>query len=261
MNKKIVLLAGAKSHSLGTHEYEKDLTLLKQCLEKSSLANRLCLELHANGWPEQAGTLDTADAIVLFSDGSDGNEKKHPFLIGNRMEIIGRQMQRGCGLVLEHYATFFPSRFQDSVFDWCGGYFDYESGPPPKHWYSRIKVDTTTPELTAPNHPILSGVIPFQIKEEYYYRIRFKDHDPRLTPLLRTAIQDEPESYTVAWALERADGGRSFMTTMGHFHPNLAITGFRRMLLNAIVWVVGLEIPAGGLQAIVPSDWIFSAQQ
>ena len=27
-------------------------------------------ELHANGWPSDPATLDNADAIVLFSDGS-----------------------------------------------------------------------------------------------------------------------------------------------------------------------------------------------
>ena len=251
---KAVLLAGKKSHAPGAHEYEEDLALLKQCLEESSLSNSLHLELHTNGWPEQVDTLDTADVIVLFSDGPDVDEKNHPFLVGNRMERISRQMQRGCGLVLEHYATFFPRRFKDEALDWCGGYFDYENGPPPSHWYSRIKMDTTTPELIAPDHPILNGVIPFQINEEYYYRIRFKNHDPRLTPLLRTSIKDETESHIVAWALERANGGRGFGITMGHFHANLAIDGFRGILLNGIAWAAGLEIPGRGLGAILPEE-------
>lgn len=249
--KKLVFLAGAKSHDPGLHEYEKDLALLKGCLEQSPAAEQLRIELHGNGWPEQVETLDSADAIVLFSDGADFEEERHPFLVANRMEIIDRQMRRGCGLVLEHYATFFPRRCQEPVFEWCGGYFDYESGPPPHHWYSQMKIENTTPELVSPDHPILSGVIPFQINEEFYYNIRFKDHDPRLTSLL--SIKDNQESYTVAWALQRADGARSFATTMGHFHSNLAIPGFRTLLLNGIIWAAGLDIPPGGLSAPVPS--------
>ncbi|MDD5199163.1 MAG: ThuA domain-containing protein [Terrimicrobiaceae bacterium] len=247
MKKKIILLAGEKSHDPGFHEYEKDLTLLETCLEQSSLRDQLACELHTNGWPERVETLETADTIVLFSDGSDYEEKRHPFLIGDRMEVIGRQMRRGCGLVLEHYAVFLPSRFQDSILEWCGGYFDYQTGGPPRGWYSKMKTDRTTPELAAPSHSILNGVAPFEINEEYYYNIHFKEHDSRLTPLLRTSIKDEEDEYTVAWALERDNGGRSFATTMGHYHSNMAVDGFRSMLANGIAWTAGLNVPSGGL--------------
>ncbi|MDD5676307.1 MAG: ThuA domain-containing protein [Chitinivibrionales bacterium] len=257
MAKKIVLLAGAKSHAPGDHEHEKDLTLLMQCLQQSALKDQLKFELHNNGWPQQPQTLDNADTIVLFSDGPDFNEKSHPFLVDNRMQIIERQMQRGCGLVLAHYATFFPSRFKDSFLDWCGGYFDYETGNAENHWYSQIKMDTQTPQLAAPNHPILAGVKPFQITEEFYYRLRFNDSLPPVIPLLQTPIKEESELFTVAWALERASGGRSFATSLGHHHKNLAIESFRTMLLNGIVWTSGLDIPADGLHATLPGDWIF----
>jgi type 1 glutamine amidotransferase len=258
MRKDIVLLVGEKSHAPGYHEYEKDLTLLKACLEQSTLADQVNCKLCRNGWPEFASVLENASAIVLFSDGCDHDEKRHPFLVGERLQIIERHMKRGCGLVLQHYATFFPHRFQNYVFDWTGGYFDYETGSGPRRWYSKIKTDTTTPTIAAPDHPVLTGVTPFKIQEEYYYNIRFNDPDPALTPLLRTTIQDEPGEYTVAWTRRRANGGRSFATTMGHYHANLAIDGFRIMLANAIAWTAGLDIPEGGIGAILPAGWTFN---
>ena len=49
------------------------------------------------------------------------------------------------------------------------------------------------------------------------------------------------------WAIERADGGRGFGFTGGHFHANWGNDDFRRAVLNALVWVTGAEVPAGGV--------------
>ena len=61
-------------------------------------------------------------------------------------------------------------------------------------------------------------------EEEYYYNIRFTPGDKRLTPILTAPIPPsgsaggKPE--VVAWAVERANGGRGFGFTGGHFHDN-----------------------------------------
>src|SRR6266571_2230056 len=103
--KKVVFLAGKKSHGPGDHEYEKACRLLAHCLETSSNVKGFRPEVHLYGWPEDPKTLDDADCIVVYSDGADHNEADHPLLVGDRISVIQKQMKRGCGLVLLHYST------------------------------------------------------------------------------------------------------------------------------------------------------------
>jgi hypothetical protein len=138
--KKVVFLAGKKSHGPGDHEYEKAMRLLAHCLSHADNVRGYKTEVHLYGWPEDPKTLDDADSIVLYSDGSDHNEADHPLLVGDRLDIIRKQMKRGCGLVLLHYATFAPvKRGGPDYLDWVGGYFGYETGSTPNHRLSAIK--------------------------------------------------------------------------------------------------------------------------
>lgn len=257
--KKIVLIAGKKSHGPGFHEYVKDLQLLKYCLDTSLNVKGIKTELHLNGWPKDPNTLNDADTIVLFSDGADRNEQAHPFMVGDRMKIIEKQMNRACGLVLQHYSTFVPKKVGDKFLEWVGGYFDYESGPPPRNWYSQIKWHTSTPKLASPQHSISRGLRPFKLKEEYYYNIQFGQNDSSLMPILTTPIPGESKPQVVAWALERKNSGRGFATTVGHTHTNFQLPDFRKMHLNAIIWTAGLEVPPGGVESTLPPDWKFES--
>jgi hypothetical protein len=217
--KKVVLIAGPldATHPKGTHEYEKSVRLLKQCLDTSPNLKGVAVEAHLNGWPRDERTLDTADTIVLITSGADRREQDHPLLVGDRLQVLGRQMKRGCGLVTVHWTTFVPNATAgERLLDWVGSYFDYQSGPPPRRWASAIK-DLTTSVRPAGDHPVTRGVEPFQVHEEFYYRIRFRERDPRLKPLLLARIDGEPKEQTVAWAVERSDGGRGFGFTGGHY--------------------------------------------
>jgi type 1 glutamine amidotransferase len=109
-----------------------------------------------------------------------------------------------------------------------------------------------------PAHPVFAGVSPFALNDEWYYGLRFADGQAgRLTPLLFAAPPDstrvtegtasrpgQPE--TTAWAFERADGGRSFGYTGGHYHRNWGVEQARRLVVNAILWTAGRELPPGG---------------
>ncbi len=143
-------------------------------------------------------------------------------LVGDRLSVIEKQMKRGCGLVLIHWCTFIPrEKAGDKVLEWVGGYFDYESGPKPRGWYSKIQTATTRAvPVAATSHPIGRGLSPFQLREEYYYHLHFRERDKRLTPILTTPIPGEKGEQTVAWAVERGDGGRGFGFTGGHFFDN-----------------------------------------
>ncbi len=99
--KKIVLLAGPiTGHPKEAHEYERNVILLKHLLETSpDLQGKVRVEAHFKGWPRVPATLDDADTIFLTSDGTDREEKNHPLYVGDHLQVIERQMKRGCGIV------------------------------------------------------------------------------------------------------------------------------------------------------------------
>lgn len=249
--RKIVLIAGPiTGHPKETHEYEKNVILLKHLLDTSpNLKGKIITEAHFKGWPSNPATLDDADTIFLTADGSDRNETDHPLYAGDRLRVIEKQMKRGCGLVLFHWSTFNPVRAHDLITEWVGGYFDYETGPPPRRWYSAIQTWQADAAPTLPHHPITRGVKPFQVEEEFYYRIKFRENDPRLIPILRTRPPKESEDFIVGWAVERQDGGRGFGFTGGHFYKNWWAADFRKLILNAIAWTARVEAPQDGVQS------------
>jgi hypothetical protein len=55
----------------------------------------------------------------------------------------------------------------------------------------------------------------------------------------------------VAWAYERPDGGRGFGFTGGHNHLNWGHDDQRKLILNAILWVAKVEVPANGVESRV----------
>ncbi len=257
--RKIVLIAGAldSGHPKGTHEYEKSAELLQRCLDTSTNLNRIRTEVHFHGWPQNPATLDDADTIVVIGNGSDRKEQDHPLMVGDRLAVIDQQMKRGCGLVLIHWTTFAPKvRAGEKYLDWIGGFFDYESGRDhPQHWLSRIQHFTSTPRPATADHPVCRGLHPFEVREEFYYRIRFREEDPRLKPILVTRAPGEAQDQVVAWAVQRKDGGRGFGFTGGHYYENWRLEDFRKLILNAIVWTARVEVPPGGVASTLPAEW------
>jgi putative heme-binding domain-containing protein len=253
--KKIVLIAGTKSHGPGEHEYEKGVKLLKHCLDTSPNLRGFKTEVYLDGWPRDEKVLQDASTILLFSDGSDRNEKAHPLLRGNRLQTVQRLMDRGVGFVAIHYTLFVPGkRGGEQFLDWIGGYFDYETGPKPRSWYSKIQTCFVKAEPASKTHPITRGLKPFPLKEEFYYNIRFRPRDSRRVPILMVPIPGEMRTQEVAWAVERKNGGRGFGFTGGHFHSNWRVADFCRMVLNALVWTAQGKVPDGGVQFHLPPD-------
>jgi type 1 glutamine amidotransferase/mono/diheme cytochrome c family protein len=253
--KKIVLIAGKKSHGPvgnGIHDYPWSVKLLKVMLDNSSVADQLRVEYHLDGWPEDDKTLDDADAIMVISDGRDGDayEEAPHFRTEVHRRLIAQQIARGCGFLTFHFSTFAPDQFANDILSWSGGYFDWETDGK-KQWYSAIKTLEADVQLGTPGHPVLRGMTPFKMREEFYYNIRFAPNDERLKPLLIVpAVEGRPElGNVVAWAKERPDGGRGFGTTCGHFYDNWRNANFRKLILNAIVWAAKGNVPETGVEA------------
>ncbi|MFO0423410.1 MAG: hypothetical protein ACK52C_07095 [Planctomycetia bacterium] len=70
-------------------------------------------------------------------------------------------------------------------------------------------------------------------------------------PVVRAA---KGSREALAWAYERPEGGRGFGCTGAHFHANWENEDFRKLMLNALVWTAGLDVPADGVSSAVSAD-------
>jgi type 1 glutamine amidotransferase len=260
-DKKIVFVAGRPSHGPGEHEHRAGCLLLKSCLDNVKGVTSV---VYSNGWPEDAtAAFDGAAAVVVYADGGGG----HPFLQQDRLKTIGALMDKGVGLVCLHYATEpTKEKGQKEFLDWMGGAFEV-------HWSVNPHWDADYKEL--PKHPITQGVNPFKIRDEWYFHMRFRDGMKSVTPILSavptTDTMDRPdgthsgnpamreavkrgEPQHVAWTAERPNGGRGFGFTGAHFHKNWANDDFRKVVLNAILWVAKADVPKEGVQSTVTEE-------
>jgi type 1 glutamine amidotransferase len=255
--KSIVMIAGRPSHGPGEHEHNAGVQLLAKCLAEgaSDLAD---VKTHLNAeWPADE-ELAKADTIVIYSDGGGG----HPALQGDHLAKLAAQMKRGCGFVCLHYAVEVPKEKGGPEFrDWLGGYFETNWSVNP-HWDAKFN--------QLPKHPITNGVKSFGTRDEWYYHMRFREGMQGVTPILtdvppentvakndsthggNPAVREEVAAKTpqhVAWAVERADGGRGFGFTGGHFHKGWANDDQRKLVLNAILWTAKANVPAEGARS------------
>src|SRR5262245_40853065 len=78
-DKRIVLIAGRPSHPPGMHEFRAGCLLMQKAL---SGVPGITVQVYDGGWPakmvdgarvEDSTALDTADAVLIFSDGGKGN--------------------------------------------------------------------------------------------------------------------------------------------------------------------------------------------
>ncbi len=253
--KKIVLIAGKKSHGPEgnrIHDYPWTVRLIKVMLDNSNVRGQVRVECHFDGWPKDPATLETADSIMVVSDGRDGDlyEDAPHISSAEHAAFIARQMARGCGLVTYHFSTFTPDAYGPQVLAWNGAYFDWETDGK-RQWYSAIKSLEAEVHLRSPGHPVQRGVRPFRLREEFYHNLRFQPGDAALQPLLEVPALEgrEPDGNLVAWARQRSDGGRGFGTSCGHSEDNWLNADYRKFILNGIVWSAGVEVPASGVEA------------
>jgi Trehalose utilisation len=258
--RKLVMLAGRPSHGPMEHEFAAGLLLLKKCLAN---VPGLEIEHHRNGWPDSDKAFEGASGIFVYADGGAG----HPLLQGNHLSTIGELMSRGVGLLCAHYAVEVPKDRGGKEFqDWIGGYYEHLWSCNPM-W---------SPNFTdLPKHEITRGVKPFTIRDEWYFNMRFRPDMEGITPILSAkpsdAVRDGPYVYpkgpyphiqqakghseTMMWAVERPDGGRGIGFTGGHFHKNWKDDNFRKVVLNAAVWICKLNVlPDGVASSVTAAD-------
>lgn len=259
-DRKIVLLAGSPSHGPGEHEYRAGCLLLQRCLGGVPGVTTVVV---SNNWPADPKVFEGAAAVFMFCTGGNG----HPALQPERLRLLGELMRQGVGFGTCHYGVEVPKDRGGAEFlAWQGGYFETNWSVNPT-WEAEFK--------TLPAHPITRGVKPFKIRDEWYYHMRFVEGMKGVTPILsaiapaRTlARPDGPHSGNpavreavargepqhVAWAYERPDGGRGFGFTGAHYHKNWGDENFRKIVLNALLWIAKVEVPSEGVECTVTAD-------
>jgi type 1 glutamine amidotransferase len=237
---RIAMIAGKKSHGPGEHEYRKSLQLLAAELDKR--VEFIDVRVFFDGWPTDEEALRDADTIVYFCDGSDRKELDHPLMYAGRISFFDKLMKRGVGLVALHYTVFVPKDKAGGKFlEWIGGYFDYETGDAPNKWYSKIETRDYKVFPVTTDHPIAKGIEPFSLKEEFYFKMRFPEDKSKVTPIATFDPEQKDWEKVVGWAIDRADGGRGFGYTGGHFFVNFENREMQKLLLNAILWTAKAE--------------------
>jgi type 1 glutamine amidotransferase len=237
---KIVLIAGSTSNKPGQHEYFAGCALMMDWLKK---VPGVAPVLVAEGWPKNEAVLDGAKVVLLFLDGGD----KLSFLEPTRWARLQALAEAGTGFVVLHQGIDCPADKAAAFKDWFGAAFQSDIGCR-GHW--DVKFDAV------PTHEITHGMVPFELlKDGWLYNLHFAEKG--VTPVLTCSMPDSSRktaaakansgrSETVAWAYERANGGRSFGFTGCDLHANWADANQRLLMLNAILWTAKLPIPATG---------------
>lgn len=267
--KKVLLIAGRPSHPPGMHEFRAGMLLFQKCLEQ---VPGIAVQVASNGWPtrlegdrkvDDATAFEGVDAVIIYADGGSG----HPALQGNRTQLFDDLARRGVGLGFAHFGVEVPKGDPGAAMHrWVGGYYEHLFSVNPM-WKPEFN--------TFPKHPVTSGVKPFATHDEWYFNMRWVPGGQGVTPILTAKpsetvrrgpyvyprgpydhiIADNGRTETMMWVFERPDGGRGFGFTGGHTHKNWSDPNQRKILLNAVLWIAKLPVPASGVESNPsPSD-------
>jgi hypothetical protein len=254
--KKVLFLAGKRSHGPGQHEHRAGCLLLAKGLNESGL--KVSAKV-ISVWPQDLSDFDGVDAVVIYAD-AGGKYKDDQYA------ILDKKVKAGMGIMFIHYGVHPRKNIGQQYFiPWIGGYFESRWSVNP-HW---------TAELTPKKgHPVSYGIEkPVLANDEFYYNMRFpgKDDCADCYPLVQSPLRTERltkynnlwnehgdaifgKNATLMWCRDSKTQGRGAGFSGGHFHRNWAIDGFRQMTLNAIVWIARGDVPKDGVKSKPISD-------
>ena len=270
-DKRIVLIAGKPSHPPGMHEFRAGCLLFQKAL---SVVPGVTIQVYDMGWPskmvdgarvDDTAALENADAVLIYADGGRG----HPAIQGEHLKTIEALAAKGVGLGFAHYAVEVPTGVPgDAMHKLIGGFYEtnFSVNPMWKPAFDKL-----------PTHPVTRGVGPFATHDEWYFNMRWTA-DPaikaRITPILVSTpsdavrkgpyvhpqgpydhvVADSGKAETMMWVYERPNGGRGFGFTGGHTHANWGDPNQRKILLNALLWIAKVDVPARGVEDRITAD-------
>ena len=255
--KKVVFIAGKKSHGYFSHEHIAGSKLLSKYINEANVGIK-SIVVTDDGYPKDPSILNDAASIVVYCDGGG----RH--LLNPHLKEFDQLMKKGIGLACIHYGVEVPKGAPGNYFlKWIGGYFETNWSVNP-HWVANFS--------KLPIHQVASGIGSFSINDEWYYHMRFREAMKGVTPILsalpsvetlkrkdgphsnnphvRKSVLESKEAQHVAWVYQRDGdykGGRGFGFTGGHHHVNWGSDSFRKLVLNGIAWTAKVKIPKNGL--------------
>ena len=221
-----LLLVGQRpdNHPAGTHEYLPGVERPAKLLEPTADL-KVTVVSGDEPWTDGPKLISDTDGILIFlSEGA-----KWCVTDPRRHEALAQLASRGGGFVALHWAL--GTREGEPIAPFLKLFGGCHGGPDRKYQVVRTEL-----RPVAPAHPIAAGIAPLQLRDEFYYRLKFVDATPGIEPVLQATIDGQPE--TVAWAWQRPDGGRSFGFSGLHFDDNWQLPEYPRLLKQAVLWTM-----------------------
>ena len=189
--KKIVIVAGSKSHGPGDHEFFAGTAILMNLLKQTP---GVWPVMARDGWPKNEKIFDGAAAILFYMDGRGG----HPVVQKDRLKMLQQSMDKGVRLgepALRRGLRTTPRRDRRRV--------DGRVLRPP-HFHEPA-LGCELPGVYR-KHPITNGVKPFTIRDEWYYNMHWIGdvldvaEAKNVTPILQS-----PPAGQLAWHRRREE--------------------------------------------------------
>lgn len=209
---KVVLVAGAKDHGPGEHDYPAWQTAWRELLAAGE-------DVEVTGaweWPT-TNDFSTADVLVFYQKGD---------WTPQRARDIDAFLDRGGGLVYIHYAVDggkdAPGFAKRIGLAWQGGGSKFRHGP--------LDVGFEAGE----GHPVARNFSQVHFVDESYWQLV---GDRSKVRLLATGVE-EGQPQPLFWTCEPANG-RVFVSIPGHFSWTFDDPLFRVLILRGIAWTAG----------------------
>lgn len=250
VKKQLLLLSSAPDgHAAKTHEYRTCLDHLSQLLTERGDLEVLHQQV-TNDWDSGLEALKKADGVVLYLSEGAAWISKEP----RRLEAFLQAAQQGKGFLVIHWSLGTreagPISTMLQLIGACHG------GPDRKYRVMEGEV-----KIASPQHPILQGIKPFKIHDEFYYELKKVDGSQvgtkPIQPLFEVEIDGKPQP--IAWAWERAAGegkptGRSVGFVGGHFQETWMHPAYERLLVQSAYWIVHATAEPRARVAITLTD-------
>lgn len=237
---KVILLAGAPSNKPGQHEYFAGCNILAKCLRQTKGVWPVMV---ADGWPKNEAIFKNAKAIVSYMDAGD----KLAWLAPERWEVVRQTLKSGAGFVAMHQSVEVPDAQSAEFQSWLGAAWRKDIGSR-GHWDMQFD--------SIPAHPLTRNVSSFAApKDGWLFNLHFLPE--HVTPILSGLVPDKARSTSdakahtgraevIAWAYQPPSGPRAFGFTGADLHSSWHIDSQRQMVVNAILWAAGIEVPEKG---------------
>lgn len=227
--KRILLLGQSPdNHAWSLHEYMAGQKLLAQMLSRVDGVQPVVVNAD-EPWAEGPELLDGADGAVVFLSQGAQWLSADP----KRLAAFRKLAERKGGLSVLHWGM--GTREVPPIDTFVALFGGTHGGPDRKYKVVTARVEPA-------EHAITDGIEPFEVKDEFYYRLKFTKSRPGIQPLFVVPIEGGDE--TVAWAWDRPDGGRSFGFSGLHFHENWSREEYRRLVLQGVLWTLDVDRPA-----------------